>query len=363
MKMKLKLIPLIAAIGAIALALTVVSTSQAGKSGIINTDHDLASPGSPTCEHCHLPHRSLGMYLWAMAPDPDYTGDSVMLPLCYSCHDNTVANGSYIPDAEHNHPMDTPAWLLGREDYEANCKKCMEPDCAKCHDAHDDTWVFLDSERFDPWDYDGDTVPEDFMNASICAWCHEGDHHGMETWEEIIPVPADGDPEVEDDCGNEADDDGDGVADDGCVIEQKVPHTTHPEMVSEPEGAENFDPPAGANLRWWGDVGDLLGTRLWTDAPVYSNHIGLDDTQQYVVEEGEGPGDIRCMTCHTTHAGEEAELETMGYSDFGIPMEGETPETGAECANELDDDADTVVNDGCVTDPAANSAICINCHE
>jgi hypothetical protein len=349
----MKLIPLFAALAAVAVALTLVSTSQAGKSDVLATDHDLASPGSPTCEHCHLPHKANDMYLWAMDPDPDYTGDSVILPLCYSCHDNTVANGSYIPDADHNHAMDTPAWLLGRADYEANCKKCMEPDCAKCHDAHDDTWVFLDSERFTPFDYDGDEVDEEFMNASVCAWCHSGDHHGVETWEEVVPVPADGDPEEGDACGNDADDDGDTVADDGCVIDQMVPHTTHPEMVSEPEGADEFDPPAGADRSWWGDTGDLNGTRLWTDDTVYHNQPG-DDTQYYV--ESSDPGDVRCMSCHTTHAGQEGRLLTMGYEV--IPAVA-APETGLACDNLLDDDADTVVNDGCPT----NSAICINCHE
>lgn len=273
------------------------------------------------------------MFLWAMNPDPDYTGDSVILPLCYSCHDNTVANGSYIPDADHNHPQGvvmlgpTPITEYGA--YESTCKKCMEPDCGKCHDAHDDTWVFLDSERFTPFDYDGDAVDEEFMNASICAWCHSGDHHGVETWEDVVPVPAVGDPETEEACGNELDDDEDTVVDDGCVTgTAQVPHTTHPEMVSEPEGAADFSPPAGANLRWWGDVGDFLGTRLWDDTTVYLPADGGDDTQQYVVEEGEGAGDIRCMSCHTTHAGQEEEMETMRY-----------------------DDAE------------ANSEICINCHE
>ena len=243
------------------------------------------------------------MFLWAMDPDPDYTGDSVILPLCYSCHDNTVANGSYIPDAAHNHPQGVADYrgapITEYENYESSCKKCMEPDCGKCHDAHDDTWVFLDSERFTPFDYDEDGDDEEFMNASVCSWCHEGSRHGIDSYD------GDGNP---------------------------IPHTTHPEAVSQPEGAFDFLPPAGANLRWWGDVGDLLGTRLWDDTTVYLPADGGDDTQQYVVEEGEGPGDIRCMSCHTTHAGEDDDLQTMGY------------------------DVDAA-------DPTSNSAICINCHE
>jgi hypothetical protein len=320
----MKLIPLIAALGAVALALTLVSTSQAGKSGIINTDHDLASPGYPTCEHCHLPHRALGVYLWAMNPDPDYTGASEVLPLCYSCHDGTVG-GSYIPDAEHNHPQDDSH---GSPD--SSCWKCHEPDCGKCHDAHDDTWVFLDSNRFTadtsfvPTDYDGDGTGENYQNASMCTWCHAGRAAGAPSWHDNKPAAS-------------------------------VGTLTHPEMVSKPAGAADFTPPSGANMSWQGDGGDLLGTRLWTDDIVYTNHIGLDDTQEYVVVEGE-PGDIRCMTCHTTHAGQGSELATMGYDI--IPAV-DAPETDVACGNLIDDDADTVVDDGCPT----NSAICINCHE
>jgi hypothetical protein len=320
--MKMKLIPLIAALAAVALALTLVSSSQAGKSGIINTDHDLASPGAPTCEHCHLPHRAQSMFLWAMDPDPDYTGASVILPLCYSCHDGSVGD-AYIPDADHNHPQDDSHGSPG-----SSCWKCHESDCGRCHDAHDDTWVFLDSERFDadtiypPTDYDGDGTPEDFQNASMCAWCHS--ETATPSWHASFPAAS-------------------------------VGTFTHPEMVSQSEGAADFTPPSGANMSWLDDTGDLDGTRLWTDDTVYTNHIGLDDTQQYVVVEGD-PGDIRCMTCHTTHVGQDDDLQTMGYDV--IPAV-DAPETDLACENLIDDDADTVVNDGCPT----NSAICINCHE
>ncbi len=327
--MRMKLIPLIAAMGAVGLALAMVTASQAGKSSIIGTDHDLGTSGVPTCEQCHLPHKSLAMYLWAMEPDPDYAGDSEILPLCYSCHDNTVANGSYIPDAEHNHPADTPPYVLTNPNYESRCKKCMEPDCAKCHDAHSDTWVFLDSERFGAIDYDGDETTPDIetMNASLCVYCHSGPGHDVNRMEDPDGQPHSGD-------------------------EYTVWHTTHPEMVSEPAGADEYDPPAGADRTWWGDTGDLSGTRLWTDDTVYTNQPG-DDTQYYV--EGSGPGDIRCMTCHTTHAGQHAELETMIYQL--IPAVG-APETGAACENVADDDGDGVANDGC-----PNSKICVNCHE
>lgn len=289
--MRVKLIPLIAAVGAIALALTMVSTGQAGKGDIFGTDHDVGSAGNPTCAQCHTPHKASAMYLWARVPDPDYTGESEILPLCFSCHDNTVANGHFIPGAAHNHPQGVveydPDHVPGSGDeypiteharYESSCKKCMEPDCVKCHDAHSSAWVFLDPARFTPMDYDSDGTNEEFVNASICAWCHSGSHHGVESY-------------------------------DGTT---RLPHTTHPEMISHPEGAADFTPPATADRRWWGDANDLSGTRLWKDDTVYSNHDALDDTQQYV--ESSAPGDVRCMTCHTPHAGQDAELESMAYT-------------------------------------------------
>ncbi len=297
--MRVKLIPLIAALAAVALALTMVTAGQAGppaKGDIFGSDHDTGTPGNPTCAQCHTPHKAEGMYLWASVPYSPYAGESEILPLCFSCHDGSVASdGSYFVDADHNHPQGTvmydPDHVPGTGDeypitehamYETSCKKCMEPDCGKCHDAHSSAWVFLDTERFTPADHDGDTVPEDYMNASICAWCHEGSRHGIQSY---------------DDENN------------------PIPHTTHPEMITEPEGANDFTPPAGADRLWNGDsaLWGLSGTRLWNDDTLYYNVSPGDDTPNFV--ETSGPGDIRCMTCHTPHAGQGEELTAMATSE------------------------------------------------
>src|SRR3990170_38074 len=74
---------------AAALALTMVSSGQAGKGDIYGTDHDTGSGGNPTCAQCHIPHKAQGMYLWAQVPDFPYAGESVILPLCFSCHDGS----------------------------------------------------------------------------------------------------------------------------------------------------------------------------------------------------------------------------------------------------------------------------------
>jgi hypothetical protein len=321
--MRVKLIPLIAAMGAVALALTMVTSGQAGKGDIFGGDHDTGTPGSPTCAQCHTPHKAEGMYLWANVPYSPYAGESEILPLCFSCHDGSVtSDGSYFVDADHNHPQGTvmydPDHVPGTGDefpitehgaYETSCKKCMEPDCGKCHDAHSDAWVFLDTERFTPADHNGDTVPEDYMNASICAWCHEGRRHGVETY---VLVEAVEDPEVGDACDNDVDDDGDTVVNDGCPSEYAaVPHSSHPEMITDPDGANDYTPPAGADRLWNGDsaVWGLSGTRLWSDDTTYYNVSPGDDTPFFV--ETSGSGDIRCMTCHTLHAGQSESLTAM----------------------------------------------------
>ncbi len=48
---------------------------------------------------------------------------------------------------------------------ESYCMKCKEPDCAKCHDPHDNAWVFLDAERF----------TAEYQNANFCTFCHDPD--------------------------------------------------------------------------------------------------------------------------------------------------------------------------------------------
>ena len=191
--------------------------------------------------------------------------------------------------------------------YESSCKKCMEPDCIRCHDAHSDAFVFLDLDRFEPIDTDGDDIADtDTLNGSLCVSCHEGWRHGVESYD---AVDSDGDTEPDE--------------------YYAIPHTTHPEMITEPESADDFSLPPGADRNWDGDASDFSGIRLWNDDTTYSSVQGAPDAAQYVVDSGDA--DIRCMTCHTTHAGEHSELETMPYLE--------------------------------TDDPTTDSKICINCHE
>jgi hypothetical protein len=288
-----KFIPLIAALAAVALALAMVTVGQAGKGDIFGSDHDTGTPGNPTCAQCHTPHKAEGMYLWARVPYSAYAGESEILPLCFSCHDGSVAaSGTYIPDASHNHPQGVVMYdpnhdgdmsdaypITEHAAYETSCKKCMEPDCGKCHDAHSNAWVFLDAERFPSIDTDDDGVVDtDFLNASICASCHEGWRHGIKSYDDE---------------------------------HNPIPHTTHPEMITETEGAADTDLPS--DRIWDGDAADFSGTRLWSDDTIYSAVWGAEDTALYVVDTG--PGDIRCMSCHTPHGGQDEELTAMAASE------------------------------------------------
>ncbi len=290
---QIKFLPLLAAAAAAVLAMTIVTGGKAGKGDIFDTDHDTGSPGNPTCAQCHIPHEAAGLYIWARVPVSPFSGDSRILPLCFSCHDGAVAvSGSYLPEAGHNHPLSAVTYDddedPGTPDipvtdyylYESDCRKCMEPDCIRCHDAHSDAWVFLDATRFASADTDNDGVGDlDFLNGSLCTSCHDPDS---------------------DDYGY---------------------RETHPEVSIEPKGADDFDPPSGADRSWDGDVQDFSGTRLWTNDRVYSSRQGAPDTAPYVVQSG--AGDIRCMTCHTAHGAQNENLTAMasgGSADSHAPI-------------------------------------------
>lgn len=285
--MNRKLIPLTVALVAAAAALLIVGVGQAGKGDIYGTAHDMGTADVPTCEHCHIPHKAQGDYLWAQAPYGGYASDSAILPLCFSCHDEAIASGDYIVDPNyHNHPQGDRCYdvdhdgrcpenetdtdtdgdgrfpesegMFSEAPASTSCLKCMQPDCGKCHDAHSDAWVFLESSRFVNVDTNGDTIGDtSYDNGSICVACHSGSRHGL------------------------------GV--------------THPEAVTAPDGANTNLP---LDRAWDADAGDFSGTRLFD--PANPNQV-----------LGTGNADIRCMTCHDTHGGLNESLNTMSTYEQG----------------------------------------------
>lgn len=90
---------------------------------VSGTPHDVATPGNESCVSCHIPRESDGELLWAGDPYPreEFSG---LKPLCYSCHDGTVATaGRYAFSQGYPEHLSVPG-LKGQ-------------DCDRCHDPHD----------------------------------------------------------------------------------------------------------------------------------------------------------------------------------------------------------------------------------
>ena len=139
-----------------------VGVSYAGPGDIYGSAHDLGSPGNPTCQQCHIPHDAQGPYLWARTPKPAAPGyqlltDAPTAPLCFSCHDGTVALDSmYIAaDTTVNHRMGPATHLSTYGDGY----------CSACHDAHDGDWRFTK-------DLMKAGKPPNPDNAQVCLACH-----------------------------------------------------------------------------------------------------------------------------------------------------------------------------------------------
>lgn len=137
----------------VVLAVLVVTfgLTRGEQGAVIGSPHDLGTAGVSTCEVCHLPHEASGQRLWS---DDPHAGDerlSGVAPLCYSCHDGTVAEGLHVFDvglAQHPVQPGQPG-----------------EDCDMCHDPHvADNGNFL-------------LFPS---GANLCRTCHgragDGDH-------------------------------------------------------------------------------------------------------------------------------------------------------------------------------------------
>ena len=135
----------VAAAGLLIASVTGAWLALADQGQVIGTAHDLGTHGAggvSSCETCHVPHEAGGETVWDgdQRADDDFSG---LTPICYSCHDGTIATGSYVFDAEAvQHPIE------------------REPgkDCDMCHDPHvSDYGSFL-------------LFPS---GANLCQACHE----------------------------------------------------------------------------------------------------------------------------------------------------------------------------------------------
>jgi predicted CXXCH cytochrome family protein len=139
----MKLAPAVAFAALLIASLTGAWLALADQGKVVGTAHDLGTRGAvSSCETCHIPHEARGEIIWEgdARPEGDFSG---LTPLCYSCHDGTVATGSYVFDTGvAQHPVE------------------REPgkDCDMCHDPHiSDYGNFL-------------LFPS---GANLCQACHE----------------------------------------------------------------------------------------------------------------------------------------------------------------------------------------------
>lgn len=182
---------------AMLVALTVVVLGSAGlvlaekRKDVSGTRHDLATPGNEACVSCHIPRETDGELLWAGDPyaKEEFSG---LKPLCYSCHDGTVATiGRYAFTDGYPEHVGVPG-LKGQ-------------DCDRCHDPHESGYGkfvkvsgganFCESCHEDagpgdhPVDVDIDVLEQEPVDTTWDPGT--GDGHGTRLWDEEGAGPGD----------------------------------------------------------------------------------------------------------------------------------------------------------------------------
>ncbi|MCL5735173.1 MAG: cytochrome c3 family protein [Actinobacteria bacterium] len=128
---------------------SIASAAPGDHSNVVNTVHNVTRglPGANPCEGCHIPHDASGAFLWARNPHASGGGSSVgpssttaIKPLCYSCHDGTVAvtgMKTVFDPTKANHKTKAASTLI------TSGSQKGQPygpgrDCDLCHNPHDD---------------------------------------------------------------------------------------------------------------------------------------------------------------------------------------------------------------------------------
>ena len=164
------------------LAFTSIGWAAPGDhSNVVNTVHNTTRgvPDANPCEGCHIPHDAEGAFLFARSPNASGGGGSVgpssttaIKPLCYSCHDGTVAaTGMYsvFNPTKANHKTQAASAVRPSGPQEGQ-PYGPGRDCDLCHDPHDNgNTDFLIYER---------TTSQGTIvitpGGNVCANCHVG---------------------------------------------------------------------------------------------------------------------------------------------------------------------------------------------
>jgi predicted CXXCH cytochrome family protein len=236
-------------------------------SNVVNTVHNVVRgiPDANPCAGCHIPHNAEGAFLWSRSPNFSGGGSSVgpesstaIKPLCYSCHDGTVAvTGFYdvFNPTKANHKTKAADAIIPAGPNEGQ-PYGPGRDCDLCHNPHDDgNTNFLRYERTTSL---GTTVIT--PGGNVCASCHLGN----------LDISLGG-------------------------TSLNHPTGTVPSAASKP-----------IDTTWNPVQGDFSGTRLF-------------DPQTFLVSTASNAV-LACETCHTPHGSvtDENSLNTMTYADLCI---------------------------------------------
>jgi predicted CXXCH cytochrome family protein len=149
-----------------------ISPAASDHSNVVNTVHDVSRgiPGANPCEGCHIPHDAEGAFLFARTPNTSGGGSAVgpssttaIKPLCYSCHDGTVAvtgSSSVFNPTKANHKTKAAGTLITSGPNEGE-RYGTGRDCDLCHDPHDNSNTDFLIRGITP-------------GGDVCASCHGG---------------------------------------------------------------------------------------------------------------------------------------------------------------------------------------------
>jgi hypothetical protein len=152
------------------------------KSAVVGGPHDVQTTNP--CSSCHIPHEANGDFLWARAYSTSTSGasgvtanddagiSSNIKPMCYSCHDGTIASVGLVTafSPTHSNHRTRAATALRTSGSSAGQPYGPGRDCDLCHDPHDDgNSSFLKYERLSH----GAWVSIN-RGANFCASCHSG---------------------------------------------------------------------------------------------------------------------------------------------------------------------------------------------
>jgi hypothetical protein len=171
------------------------------KAMVVNSPHDVQAENP--CSSCHIPHDANGDFLWARAYSTstngaqDVTGNddagisSNIKPMCYSCHDGTIASVGLVTAFSPNHSNHrTRAATAIRSS--TGLPYGPGRDCDLCHDPHDDgNSSFLKYERLSQGTWR--TINR---GGNLCASCHSGNadmavNHPIDVVPSLASTPTD----------------------------------------------------------------------------------------------------------------------------------------------------------------------------